>query len=1053
MLGLRLIRPRETVISRADRALRAGEREVALSLYRRALDRNPRNAPIWVQCGHVLKETGRLAEAEAAYRQAVAHDPQAADPYLHLGHALKLQGREQEAEAAYVRAFALDPASPDAAAELRACGWTTDRLAQLAEAVRVPSASRPASPSRAIAAVALSRRRAGTITLADRARDVGDWASAARFYRKALDRRPQNPPIWVQYGHALKEMGRLAEAEGAYRMAVAHDPSAAESWLQLGHALKLQTRNDAAEAAYLRAVALGPALLQPLDELRACGWSHRQAGELGAMLRGDGPAPLEAERGSEKVRNALQVTGEAVKEPDERDALAARFDRDWYLRRYPDVGKSGLDALEHFIKHGRFEGRAGSPAELRYSQTQSGPRVPPEAGAWTPVTDAAIHCLKHPERADELALFVTHSPRGRLQPHVGHYLRSLGRQGISVVLIVAADQPFSAANDELMQTVEGLFVRENKGFDFAAWTHVLLLYPQLLDASILYLLNDSVIGPVNDFAFADILAAVRKDPADVVGLTENLERSWHIQSYFLALKSRVLASVAFNKFLTNIVAYEDKEDVINQYEIRFASDLIAAGYTCKTLFRDYRTPTIFHWRYLLDCGFPFVKTTTLTGVHAVDIGNWQQALASRDYDASLAEKTLAERPGSPAPRTQRTGVELVASHDLAELSSATPKAAFIGPWNYDNGLGAASRGYVAALRHTPLLLNLLPIKRPLHIHNQLAPAVDVCEFSGMPDVAIIHYNPDGWPGLLTQAQQSLIDQARLTVGQWVWEMTEIPDVWLPGFERVDAVWAPSRYCADIFATVAQVPVQVVPHVVPVPPVEFDAGRVAALRRELGLAEDERVILYAFDGSSYVVRKNPAALVRAFVRSGLAGRGWRLVLKAKHLFDREAEGRRFQQEVEQAQGAILVDRSVDRAAMDGLLRLCDIYASPHCSEGFGLTIAEAMARGKIAVATDYAGSRDFLDAACGFPVRYRMKPLDDDYGHYTRDGGAWAAIDEDHLTESLLQAAAMVEAGDRSVGEAARRRIAERLSPSAVGATMRDSLRQLMQSLRRKRQAA
>jgi acetyl-CoA carboxylase beta subunit len=79
----------------------------------------------------------------------------------------------------------------------------------------------------------------------------------------------------------------------------------------------------------------------------------------------------------------------------------------------------------------------------------------------------------------------------------------------------------------------------------------------------------------------------------------------------------------------------------------------------------------------------------------------------------------------------------------------------------------------------------------------------------------------------------------------------------------------------------------------------------------------------------------------------------------------------------------------------------------------------------------------------------MKPLDGDYGHYTRDGGAWAAIDEDHLTDSLLQASAMVDAGDRSIGAAARRRIAELLSPAAVGAKMRESLAQLMQAQRQR----
>lgn len=107
------------------------------------------------------------------------------------------------------------------------------------------------------------------ITLADRARDAGRWELAARYYRKALHRNPSNSPIWVQYGHALKEMGRLAEAEKAYREAIAIDPNAADPHLQLGHVLKLRRRRNEAAAAYRRAVDLDPALRAASRELMA----------------------------------------------------------------------------------------------------------------------------------------------------------------------------------------------------------------------------------------------------------------------------------------------------------------------------------------------------------------------------------------------------------------------------------------------------------------------------------------------------------------------------------------------------------------------------------------------------------------------------------------------------------------------------------------------------------------------------------------------------------------------------------------------------------------
>ncbi|MBL8772031.1 MAG: hypothetical protein JNK30_11680 [Phenylobacterium sp.] len=45
----------------------------------------------------------------------------------------------------------------------------------------------------------------------------------------------------------------------------------------------------------------------------------------------------------------------------ERRAVAAAFDRDWYLTTNPDVAASGADPLAHFLDHGWREGRDPSP--------------------------------------------------------------------------------------------------------------------------------------------------------------------------------------------------------------------------------------------------------------------------------------------------------------------------------------------------------------------------------------------------------------------------------------------------------------------------------------------------------------------------------------------------------------------------------------------------------------------------------------------------------------------------------------------------------------------
>jgi lipopolysaccharide biosynthesis protein len=156
------------------------------------------------------------------------------------------------------------------------------------------------------------RAKPSVITLADRARDQGQWERAAEYYREALQRRPQNPPIWVQYGHVLKESGHLAEAERAYRTALAYDPRNADSHLQLGHVLKVQGKKEEAQAAYLRALSIDPSLHGASLEFAQFGWSEAHVSELRGML-------CEGFAGPRKLRSVNGKEPEGLAKPTAQD--------------------------------------------------------------------------------------------------------------------------------------------------------------------------------------------------------------------------------------------------------------------------------------------------------------------------------------------------------------------------------------------------------------------------------------------------------------------------------------------------------------------------------------------------------------------------------------------------------------------------------------------------------------------------------------------------------------------------------------------------------------
>jgi hypothetical protein len=236
-------------------------------------------------------------------------------------------------------------------------------------------------------------------------------------------------------------------------------------------------------------------------------------------------------------------------------------------------------------------------------------------------TEAKVAMLKaaDPSLAGEICLFATFAPAPGLKPHVPAHVESLAGAGFAVVLVVNTDlDPGGLRLDPaLLDRLAGCIVRENVGFDFAAWGHAYSLGQGFPRSTRLLLANDSVIGPVSEPAFDALIGRLRASSADMVGLTENRMPHRHLQSYFLAFGPRALASDAFRRALLGMRSLPTKELVIDAYETSLTMQLEHIGLRAEALFPPlYDEPrsgddTTARWRELVDAGFPFVKASLL----------------------------------------------------------------------------------------------------------------------------------------------------------------------------------------------------------------------------------------------------------------------------------------------------------------------------------------------------------------------------------------------------------------------------------------------------------
>ena len=336
---------------------------------------------------------------------------------------------------------------------------------------------------------------------------------------------------------------------------------------------------------------------------------------------------------------------------------------------------------------------------------------------------------------------------------------------------------------------------------------------------------------------------------------------------------------------------------------------------------------------------------------------WARAQGARemDFPPEIVPPSGAANGGSPSP-----GAPAVASR--------APGVNVAGYLRNETGIGAAARGYVAAMRSAGVPVALKDFSE-LSPNRSDDPSLDAFDDVHPHPVNLICANADQHFVVASHLGDGFLRNRR-NIGVWFWELPEFPAEWHDRFPHYDEIWAPSSFIANTLAAVSPIPVVRVPAVLSVEaPGDREQGRA-----RLGAGPDEFVWLLVFDFHSYFERKNPLGLVEAFKKAFRPSDPVRLVIKCVNAgFDREALA--ALEAAASGHRVSIHDGYWSLAEMRDLLAACDGYASLHRSEGLGIPLANAMSLGKPVVGTAWSGNADFMNVANSFPVQYELVPLD------------------------------------------------------------------------------
>ena len=340
--------------------------------------------------------------------------------------------------------------------------------------------------------------------------------------------------------------------------------------------------------------------------------------------------------------------------------------------------------------------------------------------------------------------------------------------------------------------------------------------------------------------------------------------------------------------------------------------------------------------------------------------------------------------------------------------------------------------------------------QPLSYHDQRVAGLPA-KYKNLPtEVAyplnLLLYNIHGFP-LISDEQFEVIAAMKYTIVNWYWELPDVPQKWLPQFERPDEIWVASKFVQNTFQRYASCRVHVVPPAIVVP-VSSDVKR-----ERFNLPPDRYIFLFTFNSASSFGRKNPGGIIEAFKMAfGQSDSdGPLLVFKTHNLELFPQLYNEFQQKVTEI-GGILINENYTRQQLNNLMACADSFISLHRAEGFGLGMAEAMYLGKPVIGTNYSANTDFMNDENSYLVDYHLRMISEEDHAYQpahpdvyESGLHWAEPDIDQAA-TYMQYLVENPGEGQAKGQIAARYIRANYNPEYIGQLIKTKLLERFQEV-------
>lgn len=228
-----------------------------------------------------------------------------------------------------------------------------------------------------------------------------------------------------------------------------------------------------------------------------------------------------------------------------------------------------------------------------------------------------------------------------------------------------------------------------------------------------------------------------------------------------------------------------------------------------------------------------------------------------------------------------------------------------------------------------------------------------------------------------------------------WESEFFPQEYIYNISFFDEIWVPAKYCQNVISSVCQVPIKVIHY-----PIEIVLSDFVDDEAENFYNKSCFNFLFIFDYNSTLDRKNPLNLIKAFKKAfDKHDKTVSLTIKTSRSNRFTKEKSKLLEEIGGYENIKIVEKIFEKETLHNIIKGCDSYVSLHRSEGFGLTMAEAMFFSKPVIATGYSGNLEFMNNENSYLVNYTTCKVDSKIINYDKNT-IWSDPDTEHMSELM-----------------------------------------------------